>query len=98
MTIASLLIAQYKLLLLLFKITVDLLWQTYRVANNKWREKMFDNHTYIEMNCIGDCVDYVVYDPYVDLNAPRVSSFSVWMVPGSEKNRDNFGRKIKTVD
>jgi len=59
---------------------------------------MIKDHTYVEMDCIGDLGDYVVYDPYIDLNAKRINSFSIWMVPGSELNRDDFGRKIKTVD
>lgn len=50
------------------------------------------NAYYVEMNCIGDYADFVVYDRTtpVKLSDPCTSS---WMVPGSWNNRDEFGRK-----
>ncbi len=41
------------------------------------------NFTYIEMRCIGDYADFVVYDRCDDLNAPFPKNMCVWMVPGS---------------
>lgn len=49
--------------------------------------------TYIEMNCIGDYADFVIYDPCQILTDPFSPSRSIWMVPGSWNNRDQFGRK-----
>lgn len=49
---------------------------------------------FIEMNCIGDSADYVVYQPYSSNTREAAKpSDSVWMVPGSEQARDAFGRK-----
>lgn len=50
---------------------------------------------YLEMSCIGDHADYVVYQPWsMNTREPAKPSDCVWMVPGSEKNRDQFGRKL----
>lgn len=53
---------------------------------------MDKHHTYVEMNCIGDYADFVIYDANlpVKYSDPATSS---WMVPGSWNDRDEFGRK-----
>jgi hypothetical protein len=59
-------------------------------------EAMAVYHTaYVEMNCIGDHADFVVY--YDESNAERKRSPNEcrWMVPGSWEGRDQFGRKQK---
>lgn len=43
--------------------------------------------SYVEMNCIGDVADYVVYQ--------SGGECCVWLVPGSEQERDSFGRKLE---
>lgn len=45
---------------------------------------------YVEMRCIGDYADFVVYG---DDTYPNMPSASSWMVPGSWEGRDEFGRK-----
>jgi hypothetical protein len=45
---------------------------------------------YLEMTCIGDYADFVVYGDDCNRSLPSASS---WMVPGSEQGRDEFGRK-----
>jgi hypothetical protein len=44
---------------------------------------MFKDHTYVEMRCIGDYADFIVYDPHINLNAPKLISWCVWIIPGT---------------
>ncbi|QOG18158.1 MULTISPECIES: hypothetical protein [Bradyrhizobium] len=56
--------------------------------------KNFFAITYVEMDCIGDYADFVVYLP-MRKGDYRVHSPSEchWMVPGSEQGRDEHGKK-----
>jgi hypothetical protein len=47
---------------------------------------------YLEMNCIGDTADFVVYSNF-DMAKSESASACAWMVPGSWEGRDEFGRK-----
>jgi hypothetical protein len=50
--------------------------------------------TYVEMTCIGDHADFVVYyDERIATLVERGPSACSWMVPGSWEGRDAFGRK-----
>lgn len=49
-------------------------------------------HSYVEMNCIGDYADFVVYDRKQPMKLSEPAT-STWMVPGSWNGRDEFGRK-----
>lgn len=45
---------------------------------------------YIEMCCIGDYADFVIYGDDTNASLP---STCTWMVPGTWEGRDEHGRK-----